>query len=227
MTLFRGFLILIFSGCSLGALAEDTAGPTVKAAWMGWLKDGELYIAAAQPKNHLGFEEQLGRLWSSSPDRKADSPKRSVRVSIKDLEEIFGEIDRNYIAIYQNEVYAYEPVSAHILVWGCDGSLVPVISLGPSTFTNDPYDWGIRVLSLSEAPVEVSVKPAPKEVIPPEFYGPLDYPQAYEISINSKQSYIYIDRDPDHEVDPNNILINLEQNSEKRILQKSIFDIRC
>lgn len=216
--------VLLLSHTAIGADRSFD----ITSAKSAFVDEKVLYVSAGYPKNHEGLQSQLNSLWEKAGSNvRTDKYKQPWRVvSIADLENIYSNsIDRLYISIYNDEVFSHKATKAFIWRWGCDGSLIPVLELGLHKFSKEP--WGVDAFGVTSLPEKLKIMPVDKALIPKEFYGPLRYPDGWELWVNGIKSFSYIDRNEDHNGAPQNLLFDHKPGSKRIIMEKSATDMRC
>lgn len=217
-------LIAVMMGSSIASEPFE-----IRSAKSAWLHEGELLVSAGYPLNHEGLQPQLEALWNSSDGESiVDSYRqRWKEIPIKQIEGVFGAIDKRYLTIWNGETREHQVKKAYIFQWGCDESLVPVLSLGPHQFKTEPWEWGAKAFGINPLPAEVELRPVDVSLIPKDFYGVLRDPGGWELWVGGAKRFSYIDRREDHNPAPENLLINHRSGETRKIVEKSPFDVRC
>lgn len=202
----------------------------ITSAKTAFVYEGVIYVSAGYPKNHEGFQELLTPLWEKAGENiRVDSFGQPWReVPIPELERVFGTVDKRYLAVFDVEIYPHEARKAFLWRWGCDDStLVPVLDLGPHKFTKSPWEWGVDAFGVTSFPDKSAIHPLDKSLIPEEFHNPLSSPGGWELWVNGAKRFSYMDRNQDHDVTPENQLLDHESGALRTIVEKSPFDVRC
>ncbi len=229
MTKIIHYTILVLSLVVSSAAIATSSVFDITSAKTVFTDDGVLYVSAGYPKNHEGFQALLKPLWEKAGvDIRTDSYGQPWReVSIPELERVFGPIDMRYLAVFGEEIYTHEARKAFLWRWGCDGSLIPVLDIGPHKFMKTPWEWGVDAFGVTSFPEKLKLLPLDKTLIPPEFYNPLSRPGGWELWVNGAKRFSYIDKNLDHEIAPKNRLLDHKSGKLRIIVEKSPLDVRC
>jgi hypothetical protein len=208
----------------------DSTSFNITSAKTGFIDEGSLYVSAGYPENHDRFQEPLKALWDQAGiDIRTDDYGQPWReVSIADIKKVFGSVDTLYLAVFDEEVYPHEAKRAFIWRWGCDEfSLVPVLDLGSHKFKKEPWEWAVDVLGVTSLPDKLKARHIDSSFIPPEFYNPLSSPGGWDLWVNGERRFSYIERNEDHNVTPENLLLDHDAGEQRIIVEKSPLDVRC
>lgn len=229
MVVRRSAIVALALVATSAATATDSSFD-ITSAKTAFIDEGVLYVSAGYPENHEGFQDLLKPLWEKAGlDIRTDSYRQPWReVSIAELERVFGAVDKRYLVVFGEEVYPHEAKKAFLWRWGCDdSSLVPVLDLGPHKFTTRPWEWGVDAFGVTSFPAKLEVRPLDKALIPQEFYNPLSAPGGWELWVNGARRFSYMDRNQDHDVAPQNQLLDHASGTLRIIVEKSPLDVRC
>lgn len=128
--------------------------------------NGKIYIAAGRGNDAEHRAPALQALWNSDAAKDAftgDYGQLWKTVSIAKLEELFGAIPEDYLLIHIDNAGGWgshcgataicdrplprllqtrmQVQRAMLFEWGCDGSIVPALELGPWPWDKTGYDW--------------------------------------------------------------------------------------
>jgi len=167
MCLLKHRLILLFF-LAYGSAAVYAGGPigTLKLAFEQETTH-ETYVSAGYPHNHSLFRDSLQKLWDRTTTMLPEDGYKQIwkEVPLSSLREIFGNIPEYYVLISpladpynkNNEVSklgyraeAREVTHAALFKWSCEGSIIPVVSIGPwPRYSTD--EWGPVAVSVPQS----------------------------------------------------------------------------
>jgi hypothetical protein len=220
------FAILLFLSIPL---SNSTESFEITSAKMAMLEDEIIFVSAGYPSNHEGFQPRLKHIWDSSnaPIQTDSYSQQWKEVSIDKIEAVFGRIDKLYLTIFDDEVRKHKALKAYIFEWGCEGSLIPVLDIGPHRFQNTPGEWGVVEVGVSSLEVNPELHSLDQALIPKNFYGNLQYPGGWELWLDGVKRFSYVARRKEHEPEQRNLIVDHLSRETRKIVEMSPFDARC
>lgn len=113
---------------------------------------GEVHVNANRTGPSRIGESKLDILWKSKKNiLYEDSYKQEWKSTTpEELAFLDGPDAKNFILMYGGKMTFAKTKSVRLMVWGCDGRIVPLLNLGEWPFNPKSSDWGGVAIEVSQ-----------------------------------------------------------------------------